>query len=627
MEKGMAPGADFFDDGSSGSEWEDSDGEATQTFCGAENLELGSLAHELDLEELKPRGRPRERNTISVIPQSNQTSQASKLVFEDQQVFNVSGSNDTKQAREMSLKRLGKDNLRLVTTRSNGGTPRQSRGNSPVPELPKPPPSLRTDDAPTGILRTNSFNLHQRRNTTDSVLADSIIDAHVMTMRALESLSPSASISQLPGRTYLHTPSATEFPALSSFSSDRHIKLPSISTIDCERPAHLPHHFIKTPYPFTAKKEFPKPKTRPRQRADGGSHSLDANLSERLDSGYGDKEFHHAYDDEQRKYALGLVNSDGEYDLRSRLERNGDAQEITRSFPGSQRAGTHSVVWLSLEKRTRRRRFGGEPAGKLVRVDVPSNLTAKIPGQRGQKSEFGETVDFDDQYFAQRLRAGYHELAGSWFARAFSARTLNCIRLGQFCAWSGLPSPKAARSISGLLAMGEGIELSSDLQSPFTENGLMKLYNKPAIGKARYTWVHWSRKITSWDKGNRCLPLEHVPSTLLHNRRTRSLDDTLQKADEHSSFTPYSSDARQDAITTIQFVQSLSKRRVLFALVLMLLLSVAAPLLWVFVGAAASETTVVTSREWSNRLAGGMAIGILFLLLEGVGFGAWVWIS
>jgi hypothetical protein len=100
--------------------------------------------------------------------------------------------------------------------------------------------------------------------------------------------------------------------------------------VSTDRPAHLPAHFFKTPYPFTAK-EFPKPKSRPRQR---GSHSgldgRDAEEYARLDSAYGEEEeeVKNPHDDRKGKHVLGLVATGGEFNLRSRLERNERAQGL-----------------------------------------------------------------------------------------------------------------------------------------------------------------------------------------------------------------------------------------------------------------------------------------------------------
>jgi hypothetical protein len=111
------------------------------------------------------------------------------------------------------------------------------------------------------------------------------------------------------------------------------------------------------------------------------------------------------------------------------------------------------VVWLSLERRTwRKSNSGGD--GKLVNVMVPKDFTSS-PERGEKKFSLSKEVDFDDKFFAERLRAAHRELAGSWFRRTFSARKLRSIRLGQTHTWSGAAATQQpGRSVSGLLAVG-----------------------------------------------------------------------------------------------------------------------------------------------------------------------------
>ncbi|CAO2654292.1 Nn.00g110250.m01.CDS01 [Neocucurbitaria sp. VM-36] len=636
MEGGNGLGANFFDDESSESEWEDSDGDVTQTFSEAEDLGLKGLMQETYGDGHGPRGRSRDRGFLTTLPASMQLpAHDSGLGTENEQFSSPIENKGTKRAREMSLKRLGKDNVRLVHTQSNSGTPRGSVGsntsemNAALADLPKPLPNSRRSEACPNLPNSNSFKGHHRRNTSESAIADSIIDAHVRTMRALEALSPSASLSQAQGRSYPHSTTTSSFPKLSSFTAVRHIKITPLSTVDHERPAHLPSHFIKTPYPFTAKKEFPKPKSRPRQRGVGGTDSKGAGEFERLDSGYSEQELRKEYDDRKGKHMLGLVCSEGEYDLRSRMERNEDAQGVIRSVVGSGRDSKERVVWLSLQKRAWRKRNGEDARNNLARIDVPSDLTTASPIRYGKKTRSMGEIDFDDMYFAERLRASHHELAGSWITRTFSARKLRRIQLGQTSTWSGCTSQEPTRGTAGLLARGEGIDIFSDSRSPFTEDGLMKLYAKPTTGKARYTWVHWARRVAASNDSQRPLPLQQYLPTRSSRRRARSLDSPPNE-DEKLTLCAYLHDestTTPDTVTTIQFVHTLSTLRVLFALMLMLALSVVAALLWIFLGAAGTGWRLDLSRQRSDRVGSGIAIGVLALLLEGLAFVAWVLLS
>ncbi|KAI8939069.1 hypothetical protein NX059_004908 [Plenodomus lindquistii] len=626
MELGMNPGADFFDDGSSGSEWEDSEGDLTQSFPAVERIGLGSLIHGLESNEDRvSRGRSRERDDITALP-----SYHALPVHLDSGlgISSPAEYTETRRARPMSLKRLGRDDVQVVHNRSSGGTPRSfgtprsslrsinSNASSPVAELRTPFQVTRPE--PVAIRpRSNSYQGHLRNNTSDSMLADSIINAHATTMRALEALSgsPVQSTSDQPDKTFFRSTTSSDFPRYKSFTDSRHIRMSPLSTVDHERPAHLPGHFIKTPYPFTAKKEFPKPKQRPRQ----------CELT-RLDSGY-DDEVHPGFDAKKGKHVLGLPTSGGDIDLRSRLQRNEDAQGVIRSRAGSGIESRECVVWLSLQRQVPTRTLGTCTHRKLVSVDVPSSLAVNAD-HGSKKGRLVGDIEFDDKVFAERLRAGHRQMAGNWVARALSARKLRYIQLGQTGVWSGAVVPNSNFGVSGLLAVGDGTDSSADSRSPFTEDGLMKLFHSPKTGQARYTWVHWARRVATSNQTS------HVPSTLEHiaNHTSRKGPDSPFRVNEKANFGPFADDAAisnspSDTMTTIQFVHSLSIRRILAALALMLALSALAALLWVFLGARGSGWRVDQTLQRSDRVGPAMAIGILALLLESLVFGAWVWFS
>jgi hypothetical protein len=234
-------------------------------------------------------------------------------------------------------------------------------------------------------------------------------------------------------------------------------------------------------------------------------------------------------------------------------------------------------------------------------------MVSKPTDNRKEKSNM-VNLDFDDKYFAEQLRTSYRTLSGTWFQRTLSARKLSAIRLGQTNTWSGT-SRISTQPASGLLATGTGINTDPDTKSPFTENGLMALYHHPASGNASYTWVHWAQRVAS---SNAARPQ--------HRRRARSLENNLAIFSQHDTELP-------DTITTLEFVHSLSTRRILTVLMLILAFSVAASVVWVVLGPAGTGIRVDEYRQRSDRVGSGMAIGILMLLVESVGVGAWMWCS
>jgi hypothetical protein len=241
-------------------------------------------------------------------------------------------------------------------------------------------------------------------------------------------------------------------------------------------------------------------------------------------------------------------------------------------------------------------------------------LTISSPVNSRKDKGSTVTVDFDDKFFAERLRDEYRTLTGNWFKRSFSARKLKIIRLGRVNTWSGASSPSWTDGTSGLLA-GTGIELDDDTRSPFTEDNVMGLYHHPSSGSARYTWVHWAQRIAA----------SNDASSLQHHKREKSPDNDPFCFPQSAEIIP--KNEATGTITTIQFVQAFSALRIVTALALMLVLSVAAALLWVFLGSPGTGIRTGEERQRTDRVGSAMAIRILVLLLESMGFGAWVWCS
>ncbi|KAI1673351.1 hypothetical protein L13192_00098 [Pyrenophora tritici-repentis] len=501
MERGLLPGADFFDDGSSDSEWEDSEGDITQIFSLDERYSLRSPPHAIeDQVDSAGRGRSRERSTITSLPHLSGLSSLHDpglgIRYNEANGEKIEGKGP-KRARQMSLRRLNMDNIRVVQTGSRVGTPRESlrSAGSDAPSLahvnqpfPHSAQFRHNEDAPTQHSPTSKRRY--RRNTSESMIADSIINAHVMTMRALESLnSPVGSIS-LPSTQQHHT-----FPRSGpkSLSTSRHITLSPLSIAQHSsknRPPRLPAHFIKTTYPFSAKKQFPKPKSRPRRRGLSDSFKRWGEYEEeytRLDSAYGGKldnedgDGKGRYSDAKGKYVLGLVDGSAaaDVDMRSRMQRNESAQGVVRgSTGGSGNEGEdEGVVWVGMRR------------------DGCFNEKNIKPSRWARREDVLQRIDFDDAFFAYELRNVYHELSGSWLRRTFGAKTLSHIRLSQYPLWSGTTTalPATHHPLHGLLATTAHDHSlphtnANEPITPFNETALLSLFHRPKSGRKRYSW-------------------------------------------------------------------------------------------------------------------------------------------
>ena len=653
MERGLVPGADFFDDGSSDSEWEDSEGDITQTFTLDEGLGLRSLPHAVEEKSGSVhRGRSKQRSTIASLPHFSGPSSVDDPglgIRYDETNDEHTDSKGSKRARQMSLRRLNMDNVRVVQTRSRVGTPRDSlrsagsdapspaNTNNPFPQFTQ---FQHHEDAPQ---HSSTSKGRHRRNTSESMIAESIINAHVMTMRALESLnSPIGSISLPINQQHHAFPHSGSTTHPKSLSTSRHITLSPLSTAhhpqDRDRPPHLPAHFIKTPYPFSAKKEFPKPKSRPRRR--GLSDSFKGWSEEeykRLDSAYGgeaEKEDEkERYDDAKGKYVLGLVDGSAaaDVDMRSRMQRNESAQGVIRSPVGSVSEGDEDgVVWVGVSRETwwRGARAG---SGKLVKIVIPQNFTLKItyrshgfgPGDSNEKDrkpsrwihrignrKQAAQIDFDDAFFAHELRKSYFTLSGSFISRTFSASTLSHIRLSQYALWSGTTAttPPTHHPLQGLLATSQGHALAHNEATPFNEEALLVLFRKPMSGFRRYSWVSWARKLSSSSSSSSCVtsdaPQRVCGCCTCQHRSTQTLQTT---------------------IPTIEFVATPSVQRILGVLALVICMTIAATLLWVFLGPPGGGGDEQDERR--RRVGSGVAVGVLGVLVQGAALGAWVMFS
>ena len=461
--------------------------------------------------------------------------------------------------------------------------------------------------------RTGRTNRH-RRNTSESL--NTALRAHAITMAAIESMSPSASLSILPrgrSRTLDSLPMGPTSSSLGqlnqmspSLTRKRRISIAAIATArdgvgeregfsarggrgrgrgydggadddeweeedegdeeegEEEEQDHASQdtfHFQRTPYPFTPppppprhslpahfpsptqSQSHPPPSSQANQSKPRTHQSQPQTLQRQPRSLKGKQIVGLAPSASDHwsvkgKQVLGLATrvGDVEFDLRTKYARDallrggkvwsGEVRDGGAKIGGGGGGGEREcVVWLSLESRNGRngRRAGGE-VGRVERVVVPGNLTTTtVKTSPGRKRDMGygekegnapghqkeavdakradtAAVDFDDEFLAERLRDAYCKLAGSWFKRTFSARSLRCIQLGEVGVWSGVSSTPssqspASSSAMGLLGAGDGFEMD-DERSPFTEHRLLELFRNPQMGKARYAWVHWARRIS-----------------------------------------------------------------------------------------------------------------------------------
>ena len=253
------PGADFLElTSDDDSDWEDDNG--TRNFSDIEGP--GNRASAATFESTRSegweeeRGRKRQSTYLAALPPFNQIPAHDSATEESAPPTRRPPG----QARQMSLKRYSR-----VNVVHNRGSPRSSILSSASSDvIPQPLNVSRTvsqslEEEPSSQLSSDTHMQLQRiTSESESIRMNAFLNAHYATLQAIDSQPNSP-----------HAPQFT-FPDTSrqrSLSEQRHIKLvaPIQTEEDPNRPPHLPAHFIKTPYPFSARKEFPPPKTRPRR--------------------------------------------------------------------------------------------------------------------------------------------------------------------------------------------------------------------------------------------------------------------------------------------------------------------------------------------------------------------------
>ncbi|KAH7115294.1 hypothetical protein B0J11DRAFT_496365 [Dendryphion nanum] len=653
MDRGVSPGVDFFYDSSDGEEG-DSVGDEEDWVDEEDN---GKEDVTRDFSEVERQSRPRRQEQserLNVLQPFNQIPAHDSGTWLEDPSDDEARRHGSEQARQISVKRLGQ--VRIVHNKGSSsvgsGTPRDSLLSQSNSEAPMGPLL-----SPTG----NSLGSRPRRNTSDSLQA--VLQTHAITMKTLGLYSPNPG-SDPPAR---HTrerslsqpvfgasrplhPGATlgagTFFKSSSLSSNRRIQLSPLAspnrsedTYDPDRPSNLPAYFIKTPYPFTSRKEFPKPRTRPRR-----GHTQNT-----------PRAYLHAQDGSERQSSTATntnIDSKGRQVLGLEAiphyshhnDRHGRPHKSFRRTLNHPETETESILWLSLIRhKPFQPHHHSHSSPPITHITIPTTLETPSPARAQDsrtKDPSSKTAahatnppikDFDDAFLALALRKAHKELAGPWIRRVFSARSLRGIGLGEVSVWSGAsvsppPSSSCSSPLSfsrthakGLLAARAGLSTSTENASPFTERQLWDLYRDPSRGKARYTWVHWGKRVAC------ASALSSLGSTGKGEERVR------RTGEKHDSRTPqtlrpfHPRRTVPETIITLQFIHTLSATRICLALAIILLTSIAAALLWIFLGK--SGWVGLSGEGRGERVGSGMLVALVGLVVQGAGVGVWVWMS
>ena len=568
----------------------------------------------------EPGGKPKDRNEMKELPLFNILPAHSP----DRGMGNrnnsnlMDGDNDERPKGE-SMRESDEISVPLVHLRRNssryGIFLRRSFAEAilPIAESPEILPIPDSHDDSTNIVHCTDHDNSYRMKTKKSMHVESIPGSPALSLPTHVSLSPSDQYLEGKTASYPWTALDNDAPATSSPKTNLYASLPPLPTTD---------------------DELEKRNSGFREHGNDGENVTTSGDLGSLESNQED-DVPKRYDNEKGKHILGFGITDDVHKARSRLERNKDAQGIIQGSDRPELKSSICTVWLGLLKSSVVKKGQAETKKKLLRIDIPNDLVVNSVGRHGRKGEkYQSYLDFDDEYFAWCLHAGYGGLLGNDIIRKLGARKITSIQVARTKIWSGSRLEDIDGAVSGLLAVGKGLHGPGEPRSPFTEAALFRLYQKPATGKARYAWVHWARRLATSNMVQQEMATVHDKSSahfgLKQKKRILSshAQDLTPILEAYVGVpSPLRSTRQPDTITTIQFVCELSAFRVCFALSVMLSLSILASVLWIFLDTAAGGGKLGSNERASGRVGSGMAIAVLVLLLEGVGFGAWVWLS
>lgn len=260
-------------------------------------------------------------------------------------------------------------------------------------------------------------------------------------------------------------------------------------------------------------------------------------------------------------------------------------------------------------------------------IPAPSDLrrTLRSGSATAQEKHFA-TLDFDDMEFFLQLRHQYKHLLGPY--RCISARSLSAITVSGTASqaadagYGWLHGPRSPRFLA-----------AKGLSDTFSEEKLLIHFRNPKKGKARFAWVCWAHRLAAAPVSSAPPSQPQTPGVVgsPFSSRTANRTSMIRRAEQHEG---------------LEFVVSWSWKRILVALAAVILCSIAAALLWIFLGTSpravgeapggggggggglvGSGTTGAGFRDAGDRVGTGVVIGICVLLIGVAGMGGWIGVS
>ncbi len=257
--------------------------------------------------------------------------------------------------------------------------------------------------------------------------------------------------------------------------------------------------------------------------------------------------------------------------------------------PGEKREeGTRDVLMLVVYSPNSR-----IPRVKELVITVPKE-TVLIDDSDEKKPVAMATMrkDFDDEKLFKLIRAEYGKLRG-FTGSVASARSVKNVGVLHYNNITEL-GHRGEQRFQGMMFGADNEDLIGD--------GLLALLQDPKVGRKCHTWTEWVKRLP----GN-----------------SESEDNTREKI-------------------AVEFIQGWSLMGIVLAVTTILMLSMAAMLLWIFLGVESVSGIVPETgdaggglkdrtqggfRGAGNRVESGVALGVLVLLFGWTGVGAWILVS
>jgi hypothetical protein len=277
-----------------------------------------------------------------------------------------------------------------------------------------------------------------------------------------------------------------------------------------------------------------------------------------------------------------------------------------------------SILTLSIRGHTR----NSTCPRRVSRISIPANVDA-IPSKMcsasdNTKEKHFQNLDFDDAHFFREVRKSYQRLAGPF--RILSARTLRDIEVSHSVVSSdscfleySLSQAPASLCTHGCPRSPRFLA-SRGLTDSFSAAELMRHYRNPKIGKARYAWVHWARRMA-------------LPSNIIPAQAPPAASPVARLATETTEIEPSErANSCMECAMGLDFVEGWCAWRISFALVTVIICALAGALCWILLGTSFSfERTGI--RNAGERVQSGCLIGVFVLMIGWSGVLGWLGLS